>query len=69
MDTRNVTKWRHSKPGKETKWEDLLVAAHGEHWIEKANGNAWPGLRDKTVEMAYSAYGREVPERQYGKAK
>ena len=47
----------------------MLVAAHGEHWIEKANGNAWPGLRDKTVEMAYSAYGREVPERQYGKAK
>jgi hypothetical protein len=27
------------------------------------------GLDYVTVEMAYSAYGREVPERQYGKAK
>ena len=59
IDPSNQSGWRHSRPGPQSHWEQLLAKVHGNAWWDSPSGkpSAWRAARHAFVEQVCTMWG------------
>ncbi len=61
----SATQWRHTRPGPNTCWENVLIHCFGDWWKERASTKEWHTTHAQFILASYSRLGRRSLEDQY----
>lgn len=60
IDPHNSQHWRHSRPGRQVRWETVMLRLAGERWKENVLAGELRGCEDQYVNTAFEQVGRSL---------
>ena len=67
FDPRNASHWRHSRPGPQTRWGNVLVAVWTADWTAALCESDWISDIQHHVDRVWAHFGTTAPENRIGK--